>query len=624
MRAAPLPIDRAARSTDVFVLQRSGTAVGVHLWKTDKYEFDAAPTVLVNGSEPIVGAVPLDWDRDGRMDLLVQRRAPAAQGGEDEETRPSVDVSVAFGDLDSLTDEVVIGRAADQVLVFDADNDLHADLLAADEDSTQRFAWVNKGRDGAERVDLGASDQPAFAHPTSHAFADVNGDCMADLVLVVDAAGGKKAVEIWLNSRNSAHSVKDGYTKDKTYALPTGTGQLSFADMDVDGSLDLVFPVCRTAGCEGDDKEVRIAYNQARPICGSFFGKKADDCRDDDMCSADNSHYGFGDLEAFDSSSDLVLVPGSAIGLEPDTNRFLANSSLSPLMVRIGDFDIDGYPDIAAVLVDDAAHKSTAVLLHSVACSKSTCGSSAHGASRRTFKTLAKGTDAMTDVAYAFAVAFVDLDESGSLDMLVMSDAEHFGADGAPAVHGVFNNFDNDGFFLKTRGLNGVCPARCKDGPKFPDPKPYGGIQYGTSWKLTVTDLESRVRIMHGVQLSQSAYMSLQLPYVPFGLGRTSNYIDELYMGVPLGQKERHWGSWPGIIPNSQIAATPYVADDPINWQMWLFINPSAGALWVALGTLAALILSGAATWYFYRRERKEDVIEKEEMRKLFSFSALH
>jgi integrin alpha FG-GAP repeat containing protein 1 len=54
------------------------------------------------------------------------------------------------------------------------------------------------------------------------------------------------------------------------------------------------------------------------------------------------------------------------------------------------------------------------------------------------------------------------------------------------SIYAVFNNFQNDAFFLKAlgfssffkitlQGLNGVCPEFCPGSNQFPDPKPYGG-----------------------------------------------------------------------------------------------------------------------------------------------------
>lgn len=65
-----------------------------------------------------------------------------------------------------------------------------------------------------------------------------------------------------------------------------------------------------------------------------------------------------------------------------------------------------------------------------------------------------------------YAAAFFDLDEDGVVDMFVL-------ADNPPRIETVYNNFENDAFFLKTLGLNGVCTEWCPKsaGPKFPSPK---------------------------------------------------------------------------------------------------------------------------------------------------------
>ncbi len=87
-----------------------------------------------------------------------------------------------------------------------------------------------------------------------------------------------------------------------------------------------------------------------------------------------------------------------------------------------------------------------------------------------------------------------------------------------------------------------------------------------------------------GGQLYQSSYLSLQTPYIIFGLGRTSNYVDDFAYAVPLHHvsactislpslplslslttnnlisflKGRHYNYWICIIPNSQLVAIPY------------------------------------------------------------------
>lgn len=40
-------------------------------------------------------------------------------------------------------------------------------------------------------------------------------------------------------------------------------------------------------------------------------------------------------------------------------------------------------------------------------------------------------------------------------------------------------------------------------------------------------------------QLSQSAHMALQLPYSVLGLGRSANFLDHLYVGIPRPPGEK-------------------------------------------------------------------------------------
>jgi len=40
------------------------------------------------------------------------------------------------------------------------------------------------------------------------------------------------------------------------------------------------------------------------------------------------------------------------------------------------------------------------------------------------------------------------------------------------------------------------------------------------------------------VQLFQAAYNALQLPYAFIGLGRTNNYVENFYLGMPQNVKK--------------------------------------------------------------------------------------
>jgi len=235
---------------------------------------------------------------------------------------------------------------------------------------------------------------------------------------------------------------------------------------------------------------------------------------------------------------------------------------------------------------------------------------------RRGFTKVDGGVDDLEEIPYAFAAAFFDLDEDGMLDIFVL-------ADNPPRIETVYNNFENDAFFLKTLGLNGVCPEWCTTGDKFPSPKPYGVNYAGGVFKFTYNDMSGASVLATGTELAQSSYLALNTPYVLFGLGRVSNYIDQFFYGVPLNQST-HFNYWTGItIPNSQVVAVPYKPESPSGWTLELYITPSGLLFWILVALIAGLLILIIIVYVFYRREKKEDELKKQEQAHLFSFDAL-
>jgi len=196
-------------------------------------------------------------------------------------------------------------------------------------------------------------------------------------------------------------------------------------------------------------------------------------------------------------------------------------------------------------------------------------------------------------------------------------------ANNPPRIVSVFNNYQLDAFFLKALGLNGVCPAWCSGPNKFPSPKPYGVNFPGGIFKYTVRDMSGYTRVGMGIQLPQSAYLSLNTPYVLFGLGRTSNYIEEFFYGITINQPA-HFSYWIGsTIPNSQVVAIPYKPNDPSTWTLELYTSPSGIVFWVILAVLSSILVLGIIVFVLYRKEKKEDEKYKQDIAHLFSFDAL-
>ncbi len=62
-----------------------------------------------------------------------------------------------------------------------------------------------------------------------------------------------------------------------------------------------------------------------------------------------------------------------------------------------------------------------------------------------------------------------------------------------------------------------------------------------------------------GVQLPQSAYSPLDVPYMFLGLGRTNNYLEHFNFGIPkaFSSNDIQKKEWSPIIPNSQLIINP-------------------------------------------------------------------
>jgi integrin alpha FG-GAP repeat containing protein 1 len=124
--------------------------------------------------------------------------------------------------------------------------------------------------------------------PHSSAVLDIDGDCLADVFLHCKPSSpdAPSTYQIWINNKDS------GFTLARTGELPPNAGQITFADMDRDGSLDMVFPTCFSiskASGLGIDCSINIVYNQQKPLCPDSVSVLATEgCRPlDALCTTD-------------------------------------------------------------------------------------------------------------------------------------------------------------------------------------------------------------------------------------------------------------------------------------------------------------------------------------------------
>jgi integrin alpha FG-GAP repeat containing protein 1 len=237
----------------------------------------------------------------------------------------------------------------------------------------------------------------------------------------------------------------------------------------------MVFATCdstsRSTGI-GSDCILNIAYNVQIPLCQSTTTPDVVNnirvCRPlANLCMRDPSaHFDFDQSDGHDVRATSTLIgrllitglqafqqiPFSSI-LPESSDLLVFDTTFSPtplpLPLRTGDFNLDGFPDLLFIRALSRNAEHTPTLLMNVACGTSGSSKCEKGG-RRAWKVVKQGAEPFEKVKDARGVAFIDIDEDGTLDFMV----QRTGKDGQGKISFVQNNFYHDAFFLKAIGEN--------------------------------------------------------------------------------------------------------------------------------------------------------------------------
>lgn len=140
-----------------------------------------------------------------------------------------------------------------------------------------------------------------------------------------------------------------------------------------------------------------------------------------------------------------------------------------PNAIRIGDYNKDGYPDLLVISSSSSSrHQGTFALLQSVVCSRTICSQAETEAGRRAFSRVdGDRAKALNSIKDAKSAIWIDIDEDGTLDLLVQRSGLSSGA--SRQFKFIKNNYFHDAFFLKTLTSNGACDGTCvtAEGEKY-------------------------------------------------------------------------------------------------------------------------------------------------------------
>ncbi|KAG7086474.1 hypothetical protein E1B28_002425 [Marasmius oreades] len=602
---------------DVLMLEDDRRTLSVFLWNHEKFEFDKSGSF--KHPNEVYNVVPADFTHSGQLDLLVM--SPSQSNSPLDLTLYPALPSGGFGNLLSLP-----SSSLSQPIPIDLNGDMKIDLLGMTPDSQssdKEFqVWENIWNSSETRSPLfKITDAPfhgkqcKISHPHSNAVIDLNGDCLADVFLVCDDGRGGKFFQIWVNNK------EDGFSLAQEHPLPTGTLQVSLADMDRDGTIDLVFPTCRNVNPStgiGTDCYINIAYNQQLPLCSAeaLLRKGTSRCRTpEDLCIPDPDFK----FDLTEGGDTFVRIPLSSIlTSSPPPGLLVEDTTTSPsipLALNLGDADLDGFPDILLIAVNQQGQVPK--LIYSVPCGDKVLGCSSGGSGRRGWKTAIKGVQSLETIKDARSAVFMDMDEDGTRDIMVQRTGKSMQGN----IMFVQNNFYYDAFFLKAIVLNGACGnGMCysEDGQSY---HPFGVSYSGASYKYTVLDTSGRRSAAQIGQLPQTGYQSLQSPYAFFGLGRTNNYIENLFVGSTI-HSDQHYINIEGVIPNSKLVIRPS-ADKGTAWKRELFLRPGDWIPWVTVTMIIGTIVLAVIVFVLHLNEKREDELERRRASHHINFDAL-
>ncbi|KAG9261222.1 T-cell immunomodulatory protein [Astyanax mexicanus] len=509
----------------------------------------------------ISSVVPGDYDGDSQMDVLITGHPKSSDG---QQTK----IIVFWGNNQTLDQDgkvVLNGTYTDQPLVMDYNGDMIPDIFGGVDGVTE----VCFLRDRKPSCKTALSTEVKFRVPHSNAFIDLNKDFTADLFLTTEGPG----FETWLNTNgNFTQSTLPSTAPNKTEKV----GQSAFVDFDGDGSQDHLLPVCLDKDC------TKSAIYLAKPSQDKWVPVLTDFQRRDSL-------WGFVPPEA-----------SSATALQP------------PITLHLGDYNLDGFPDALAILRNTSnKDQQQAFLLENVPCTNASCRELG-----RMFRVHWEQSD-LSAIHSAAVATFFDIYEDGILDMIVLSQS----ADKKElTIHALKNNFEADAYFVKVIVLSGLCSNDCPN-----KVKPFGVNQPGPYVMYTSVDSNGYLKNASAGQLSQSAHLSLQLPYTVLGLGRSANFLDHLFVGIPRPPevKDTRKQEWTAIIPNSQLIVIPYPNSQPHSWSAKLYLTPSNIVLLTAIALIGVcvfiLVIIGVLHW----QEKKADDREKRQEAHRFHFDAM-
>ncbi|CAF3722685.1 unnamed protein product [Rotaria sp. Silwood1] len=552
----------ADKIIDIFCRNTQGNSIRVML------NDDRSPTskvqYIVNITGIIYDALAADYDGDSKLDLFILYKTTSDQ--------TMYNGGFLWGDRIKLSELQPINYFFQTIpTTLDANGDSYVELLGmiSNDQINYKPACLTFKNRTVYNFEILINVDNLFPSSTQ-ATVDLNNDLVADLFLTIKHKNRPKfrVYELPI-TKMTLITEYDPPPNIAIYHLST------FADIDADGELEHILPVCMNI-----------------------------DCSDSRIYVRDNNEW-----------YQLPIQFGNDLRF-PSKNEFPSPFDQIPISIKIADYNLDGYPDMVAVMKESSNDSTVSIILQNRACSTD---NNLHCTYNRTFIPQADETSVLAARNTTVAV-FFDVLEDGYPDLLVLlgNSKQNF------KLIGFQNSLVQDVHFIKVMVLSTFSCDTCSHQNKLP----YGNDQPGQSIKMeTITILDGIKDYwiqLSAVQMSQSGQLTLELPYVIIGLGATPNFVEKLTVAIPPNtQSNQLVRTYTQMIPNSQIVVVPSPLMNPEKWHSKLFLTPSRMILHTGIALSVTLVVLSGVLAILQYREKIEDDRERKVQSQRFHYDAL-
>ena len=382
------------------------------------------------------------------------------------------------------------------------------------------------------------------------AFVDMNFDCRADLMFeTIDKTDFKRYMEFYFFQ---GHDKPFQFISRIEISPELGLGKL--VDLGTRNILDLIFYNSR-------EKSIDI-------FLGSVPNTKISDQNISKFCSKDNTtnlQFGFPYINDIFSVQDNK---GYAYQI-PLKMDLYTNSSLNIVdNIRFADLDMDGYPDLIMVTPnkneDDTTQKL--VVMKNIKCTKEESDIIFPG---EDFAKLCRIFSSTPFEHYNEKLAetncqrfgFFDLGERGYIGFFTLNYKQNENNDIiGTEIKALLNFIDWENYNLKGAAKFSKTSVTTLKGIKMLIKKTTNTAEY---------------EILSSSQSLNQPNREFNLPFVIFGLGQITNYLEDFTLGYGvLDTPEPHIQDFTPIIPNSRlIVYTPNF--DHASWELEIQLNPN-------------------------------------------------